>query len=224
MNLDILKDKKVLYAEDEKELANETISLLELFFNKIYYAQNGKEALKLYRKYSPDILLLDIYMPFIDGLSLLKQIRQKDNKTIAIILTAFDDKNTLLKAVELNITKFLTKPFTKYEFDKTLKLCATKFQEKSLKLDHTHSLLLDSMQIYDGEKYLSLTNKEFLLIKFLAQNQGRVCHYEELINVVYDYNNGNKESLKAVLKELRKKCGFLKINNFFGIGYSLSEV
>ncbi|WP_169972798.1 MULTISPECIES: response regulator transcription factor [unclassified Campylobacter] len=222
MGLEILKSKSVLYAEDEPSVANEVIALLNMFFKEVFYAKNGKEVLEIYEETTPDMLLLDVSMPILDGLEALKTIRKIDKDIVVVMLTAFDDKSTLLRAVELNITKFLVKPFNKQNFISMLEACAKKFSPKDIKIDEIRTLSLENMSIQSEQNLeIKLTKKEFLLLKFMLENRGRICQFDEILNAVYEYDKGSKDSLKAIIKELRKKCEFLSLENSFGLGYIL---
>lgn len=114
----------ILYAEDEEGLRHSVTQTLELFFKKVIQARDGEEAIDLFFDENPDILLLDICMPKLDGLSLLKQIRQMHKRVPVIIMSAHTDQNYLLQAVELNICKYLIKPFSKDQFLEALEACA----------------------------------------------------------------------------------------------------
>ncbi|MBZ7979114.1 response regulator [Campylobacter sp. RM12642] len=116
-----MKKYTILYAEDDLNLANQVIDLLELLDFNVLYAKDGLSALDIYLAKKPDILLLDISMPKLDGLNLLENIRNSDNKIPAIMITALSDKQTLLSAVELNICKYLIKPFDRIKLEDALK-------------------------------------------------------------------------------------------------------
>ncbi|WP_236861362.1 response regulator transcription factor [Campylobacter sp. RM16192] len=176
----------------------------------------------MYEETTPDMLLLDVSMPILDGLEALKTIRKIDKDIVVVMLTAFDDKSTLLRAVELNITKFLIKPFNKQNFISMLETCAKKFSPKDITIDEIRTLSLENMSIQTEQNLeIKLTKKEFLLLKFMLENRGRVCQFDEILNAVYEYDKGSKDSLKAIIKELRKKCEFLSLENSFGLGYIL---
>ncbi len=108
-----LEDLTVLYAEDENGIRNTVCDVLELYVDNVITACDGQEALELYKQYKPSILLLDICMPIKDGLEVLKIIRETDLATPVIIMTAHTEKEYLMNAVELYITKYLVKPFDK---------------------------------------------------------------------------------------------------------------
>ena len=97
----------LLYAEDEEITRINYAKYLSRFFDKVYEASDGKEALEIYKAKKPDILLLDIDMPHIDGLEVARRIREKDKKCRIIMLTAIKDVDKLIFATELNLTKYL---------------------------------------------------------------------------------------------------------------------
>ena len=110
----------VLFAEDEEIIRNSYLNFLSLYFETVIVAKDGEEALKLYKKHNPDLVITDIVMPKIDGLTLIKMIRQNDDITRTILLTAYSEQEQLLKATELNITKYLIKPVKKQALKEAL--------------------------------------------------------------------------------------------------------
>ena len=102
-----ISDISILIAEDEKELLEPMVEYLELFFTNVYWARDGLSAYEKYLKHKPDIVIADINMPRLDGLSLAKQIRDNDKITKIIIATAHSEQEKLLKAIELNLVKYL---------------------------------------------------------------------------------------------------------------------
>jgi two-component system response regulator VanR len=99
----IYKNIKILYVEDDEIARENGIEYLKTTLSIIYEASDAIKALQLYEKYKPDIIITDIQMPKLNGLEFVKRIRQKDKKTQVIIITAFCDKDYLLKAIELQV-------------------------------------------------------------------------------------------------------------------------
>lgn len=213
----------ILYAEDEEGLRHSVTQTLELFFKKVIQARDGEEAIDLFFDENPDILLLDICMPKLDGLSLLKQIRQMHKRVPVIIMSAHTDQNYLLQAVELNICKYLIKPFSKDQFLEALEACADWMYEwgngYSIPLgdETTYNPLL--AQISKGEITATLTKKERLLFEYFLRQKNRNLSFEELEDALWGNETKGKEALKAMIKELRKKIPQGLIENIFGVGY-----
>lgn len=106
----ILKDHSILYVEDEPSIRANIVEYLESYFDTVYTASDGAQALELYNKHRPDIAMLDINLPYMDGLTVAREIRSQDEKIKLVMLTAFTDKEKLLQATELKLTKYLVKP------------------------------------------------------------------------------------------------------------------
>ena len=146
-----LEDLTILYAEDENGIQETVSDVLELYVNRVISAQDGQEALDLYKLYKPSILLLDICMPKKDGLEVLKEIRAHDISTPVIIMTAHTEQHYLMNAVELYITKYLVKPFDKNSLLSALDECIKVMTNKtpdSIKLgDDCQDLLIEMQKV-----------------------------------------------------------------------------
>jgi len=105
-----ISDISILIAEDEQALLDSMTEYLELFFEKVYRAKDGQEAYLSYLKYRPDIIIADINMPRLDGLSMIEKIRKSDQETKIIITSAHSEQEKLLQAIELHLVKYLIKP------------------------------------------------------------------------------------------------------------------
>jgi CheY-like chemotaxis protein len=110
MNVEILKNVKILFIEDDDVQRNELFTFLKRRVQKVYTAQNGEEGYQKYLSMKPDIILTDLRMPRVDGLELVEMIR-KENRLIPIIVTtAMNDKETILKSIDVGITNYIVKP------------------------------------------------------------------------------------------------------------------
>lgn len=199
-----MKKYTILYAEDDLALANQVIDLLEILGFKVLYAKDGLSALKIIQEEKIDILLLDISMPKLDGLKLLKQIRQNDNKTPVIMITALSDQQTLLNAVELNICRYLVKPFdrSKLEFalDKAIKQINSK-----IKLNDNMYLNVTTNELEINNELIKLSKKEFLLLEILLKNSPNIVDFYTICDYVYNDFDVSSDAIKSLVKNLRKK-------------------
>ena len=147
----------ILFVEDEVDIRKNYVTYLKMFFKDVYEASDGKEGYEVYKEKKPDILILDINMPKLSGLELLKKIRQDDSKTKAIMLTAHSDANLLLEAVELKLTKYLIKPISRDELKESLNLVVSE-------LDNYFNENNKILQLKDGccwDKDLEELSKSF---------------------------------------------------------------
>ena len=222
----------LLYAEDDLESRENCAFILKEYFSDIYLAQNGQEALSLYHEKHPDILLLDISMPLINGLDLVKTIRKDDPDTLAIMLSAHADREKLLSAVSLKLEAYLLKPvddiLLKDTIVKAIKQIQAKgslYLRKDLIWDREHSLL-----IYKG-KELKLTKKEHLLMQLLTHSLGMYISHDELIIHIWhdeipDHTHDNKliqliyRFNKKIMERLSSPSHL--IENSYTLGYKLT--
>lgn len=218
-----LEDLTVLYAEDENAILQTVTEVLELYVNKVITANDGAEAIELYETYKPSILLLDINMPHKDGLSALKEIRQKDINIPVIIMTAHTEKEYLMNAVELYITKYLVKPFDKDALLDALNSCVELLQNKNdevLYLNNEIKFNYTKQTIIKSDAEISLNKKERLLLNLLIENKNKVLPYESIEYHVWE-DPVSMDALKSLIKDLRKKTSKELIKNVSKIGYKL---
>lgn len=223
----MLKKLKILYAEDE-ELSRENLhELLEMFCDNVYTVEDGKEALKLYQEIKPDIVISDIEMPFLNGLQLAEKIREKDKKTQIIITTAYTDKEYMLKAVELNLIKYLVKPVKLDELTNTLKkavenINAMEVKEYTLFNNYTYNVLDKVLKNEENEE-IHLTYNEMSLLELLLKNANNVVPYEQIESYIweYGYNNISSDALRTLIRDLRRKISKDSIKNISKMGYKI---
>lgn len=212
----------VLYAEDESGIRNGVVDLLELYVDRVFAASDGEEALAYYKLYNPDLLILDICMPKINGLEALKEIRKTDLTTPVIMLTAHTEEEYLLSAVELYITKYLVKPFNKTSLLSALNECidhSTKKQGNIIKLNDSVSYSFSENTILNGGNKVPLTKKETMFFELLLKRSPNIVRNEELELHVWDDFDVSLAAFKSLLKDLRKKVGSDVILNRQGVGY-----
>jgi len=104
------QELKILYVEDEESIREEMVEILELDFENIYIAKNGQEGLEMYEKYSPDLVISDVQMPFMDGISMSKEILSLNSDAKIILTTAFNEETFTQGAKEVGITEYVNKP------------------------------------------------------------------------------------------------------------------
>lgn len=105
-----LKNLKILYVEDDAMTREEVLFSLSMWIDTIYTAENGQIGLELFYTHTPDLIITDIQMPLMDGLSMVTAIKETHPKIPVIIMTAFNDTSYLFKSIELGITHYVTKP------------------------------------------------------------------------------------------------------------------
>ena len=220
----INKNIKILYVEDDEIARENGVEFLENFFEQIYAASDAIVALQLYEKYQPDIIITDIQMPKLNGLEFVKRIREKDKKTQIIIITAFCDKDYLLKAIELQLVKYLVKPVKEKEFEEALFLCVNSLQEDNsniVKLDENSYFDTFNKNLVIKDEIIKLRAKEILFLELLIKNKNRYVSYEEIENYVWVDSVMTKDALKTLVKNLKTKIPKDLILNLTNSGYKI---
>lgn len=222
-----LKHYRALYAEDESIVRMSISKKLQRYFQEVYTAIDGKEALELYTKYKPDVLFLDIDMPHQNGLDVVKHIR-RENKTIPIIIiTAYTEKTMLLDAIELHLTKYLVKPIHHTNLNETLEKVSQTLNSLS---DHIVALsdqyYWDSMKrkLFQNNEAVSLTHRETNLLELLAKKHKTDISHEEIMAYVWEDKFEEEISMDAVKKlvnRLRNKLPEGCLKSIYGRGYIL---
>lgn len=221
----------ILYAEDEIETRKNYGNYLKRNFKEVYIAQNGEEALEYYEEFKPNIMLLDINMPFINGLELTKKIRQNDKKTRIIILTAHLEQDKLLFAAELNLTKYLPKPISRIKLKEALNEAIIQYKELN---DESSNFFLkdgyvfnrDSKKLIFNDEEIKLTKHETLFLELLTSKKDRVFSSDEIYDYLWNQFEDCETSatkLKDLIKRLRKKIPKDSIENIYGAGYKLNK-
>ncbi|ADG93538.1 response regulator receiver protein [Arcobacter nitrofigilis DSM 7299] len=216
---------KILYVEDDDITRENAIEYLENYFVNIYEAKDGLEALKKFEQINPDIIITDIQMPKVDGLEFIKSVRQKNKEVQVIVITAFSHKEYLLKAIELQLVKYLMKPIKENELKDALELCVN-----NLKNSSTNIIKLNESSVFDkynhtlliNDKLIKLRIKETDLLTLLLNNKDRYVTYEEIENYVWKDFPMTKDALKTLVKYLKQKISKDIISNQNGVGYKIN--
>ena len=221
--LDILTNKKVLYAEDEHGIAKNIIEILKLFFDKVVYVENGIEALEEFNYNSYDVLIFDISMPKIDGLEAIKQIRKTNKKIPIIILSAHTQQEYLWRAVELKITKYLAKPYNKESLIEALEQVALELVDfnTTIKLGQNITYNHHNKMILNANNELLLSKNESRLLEYFIKRANQTITFDDIYDYIWEFEIPSKEAIKSIIKELRRKIGKDLIKNIYGVGYIL---
>ncbi len=214
----------LLYVEDEDFIRHNAVLFLEDRFSTIYEADNAFLALEIYHDKKPDIIITDISMPKMSGLELCEKIRKIDSKTPIIITTAHTKTAYLLKAVELQLVKYLVKPIEEEALVEALELCFARLKSENSNIIHlTQSHRYDTFNqtLFYHDEVIKLTNQEILLLKLLLKNPQHICSYREIESFVFD-GMMSEDALKTLVKNLRKKTEKSLIENHSKIGYKIS--
>jgi DNA-binding response OmpR family regulator len=217
----------LLYVEDEDFIRENAVLFLEDSFEHIYEADNAFLGLEIYHDKKPDIIITDISMPKMSGLQMCERIRQSDYTTPIIITTAHTHTEYLLKAVELQLVKYLIKPIEEEQLQEALQICFEKLQAEGsniLHLTHEHTFDTFNHVLFHHDKIVKLAPQETLFFKLLLKNPDHICSHEEIENYVFTQQGMSSDALRTLVKNIRKKTDKSLIENHSKIGYKIALI
>jgi len=218
-----MNNLKILVVDDEQELLDKLLMYVGIFCDTVYSATNGKEALEIYEKNKPDIILADINMPKMNGLELVERIRQTDKKTKIIILTAHTNTDYLIKSVKLHLISYLLKPVKIDELKETITQAIEEISQTNY-IDLTGKYQWDSKtkSLLNKDAKIELSDYESLLIKCLIDKKNKSVSYEELHNYIYELEEFSKDALSSLVKRIRQKTNKEFIISCYKVGYKIN--
>ncbi len=231
-----MNEISLLYIEDDKDVQEIYLDPIRQEVDRVYLANDGEEGYKVYLETKPDIILLDINMPKLDGLSLAKKIRQNDNRVKIIITTAYAEQDKLLQAIELYLIKYILKPIDPLMLKKALLKAkseiieAHKLSEPKVRvfiLSESVKWYFDTEKLYRNDIEVKLTKNERRLLKLLSSNKNKVFTFFEIFDHI-SYDDFDKDydagQVRALVKLLRKKVPKDSILNIYGEGYRFNPL
>ena len=224
--------KKILYVEDDPNLAFATKDNLEQFDYDVVHAQDGVEALEIFGKEHFDICVLDIMLPKMDGFTLAENIRKSDSQVPILFLTARALQEDKIKGLKLGADDYVTKPFSIEE----LKLRIDVFLRRSKSSESVpvkpesgrvgkYSFDFQKLTLSINGNSQSLTFREAEVLKYLAERPDQVIRRDDLLKAIWgddDYFMGR--SLDVFISRLRKYLSLdtdIKIDNIHGVGFRM---
>ena len=207
-------EKKVLVVDDERPI----VEILKINLQRegyvVFEAYDGEEAVNKAMTVEPDLILLDVMLPKLDGFSVCKKIREKSSVPI-LMLTAREEELDKVLGLELGADDYITKPFSVRELMARVKANMrrnqTVFEDKAEapaeKLEISGFLLdFNRYELYKNGKLIDLTIREFDLIKFLASQPNKVFSRQSLLESVWDYEySGDVRTVDVTVRRLREK-------------------
>ncbi|EUJ32515.1 response regulator transcription factor [Listeria cornellensis] len=233
---------KILVVDDESSI----VTLLQFNIEKagfdVVTAEDGRTGYELALSEKPDLIVLDLMLPEMDGIEVCKQLRQDKVETPILMLTAKDDELDKIIGLELGADDYLTKPFSPREVVARIKAILRRSsgkaadvelevaqKEKSLHVGEL-KILTESYEVYLQDELLDLTPKEFELLVYLANHRGKVFSRDQLLDAVWNYDYiGETRIVDVHVSHLRdkieadtKKPQYIK--TIRGFGYKMENV
>ena len=217
---------KILVVDDDENICEVIKMYLESSGYNVKVANDGREAQEAFSNYKPDLVLLDVMLPYIDGIDVLKWIR-RDSETPVIMITAKGETFDKVLGLELGADDYIVKPFEPKELMARVKAVLRRYTSEG---DSREALTFDNLVIdinsynvkYNGQE-IKMPPKEFELLHFLASNKNRVFTREQLLCEVWGYDYpGDSRTVDVHVKRLREKIAGgdnWQIETVWGVGY-----
>lgn len=229
-------NQKLIYIADDEVKIQE---LIKMFLKKegfeVELFSDGNSLLEAFMKRKPDMLLLDIMMPGLDGLTLCTEIRKESNVPI-IIISAKDGEADKIAGLMLGSDDYMTKPFSPVELVLRVKSIFKRMEFQKITQENKSIIEIEDITINpEGrnaicrETDLKLTPMEFNLLLYLSKNKNRGVGREELLNKVWGFDSevdtrATDDMIKRIRKKLTKVGSELKIETLWGFGFKISDI
>ncbi len=221
------KEKKILVVEDEEEILDFVCRYLVREHYRLITSSNGRDAMEQVRTHSPDLLILDLMLPGMDGFEVIREVR-KDSVIPIMVLSARGEEADRVVGLELGADDYMTKPFSPRELTARVKalLRRSQFSPPSARKTVTSGRVVLDMErriCCMDDKKIMLTPTEFALMKLLCTHPGRVFSREELLDTIWGNEFiGETRTVDMHIRNVRKKIedeeGAL-IRSVRGVGY-----
>jgi len=224
----------MLFVEDHQELRLETTDILEKLFNTVDSCANGVDALRMYKEFNEknsknyDIVLSDIQMPVMDGITLTEEIYKVNPDQLIIILSAYDEVQYLLKLINLGIEQFIKKPIDYNQLLTSFVNSAKKLQDNDDTKVNPEEVVFAKDVTYSKEtksinncgQSVYLTKFEIIFIELLISSLGKIYSNEEIVEHYASLNEiMDPSNIRKLVSKLRKKLPEDSLESIYAIGY-----
>ena len=209
-------NNKVLIVDDERAIVDILKYNLEKNGMTAICAYDGGEGLRLARESDPDVILLDVMLPVMDGFEVCRTLRAEGNNVPIIMITAREEETDKVFGLELGADDYITKPFSMREvvarvrtnMRRAVAMAPQSAPEPSGDQLRAKDLVIDKARhaVFKDGKEIELTQREYELILYLAENPGKVISREELMSRVWQYDYyGDLRAVDVAIRRLREK-------------------
>ncbi|EAH6237774.1 response regulator transcription factor [Campylobacter jejuni] len=218
------KELIILVVEDEVKARESMINILSERFSKVIGAQNGDEGLKKFKKFKPDLVITDIAMPIMDGLDIAREIKEISDDVPIVVLSAYSEKERLLRSIDIGIDKYLIKPVDIEELFKVLDYLIGEKIEANMLVKISEEYQFNKTKrtlIYSGGEIV-LTKKELAFISLLLKQPGALVLHEDIKKNVWIGEYVSDTAVRTFIKRVRDKVGEDFIKNVPSLGYKIN--
>jgi two-component system OmpR family response regulator len=225
-------EARLLVVDDEPNIVDLLATSLRFAGFEVATARNGAEALRVAEQFRPDLLVLDVMMPGIDGFTVVRRLRQEGQSIPVVFLTAKDATEDKVTGLTLGGDDYVTKPFSLEEVVARIRSVLRRF--RAAEPDRTSRLAFadiemdeDTHEVWKGGELVSLSPTEFKLLRYFMQNSGRVLSKAQILDHVWHYDfNGEANVVESYVSYLRRKVDTTEprlLHTLRGVGYVLRQ-
>jgi DNA-binding response OmpR family regulator len=222
--------RRILVVEDEAIIADAVAARLRSEGHEVQLAADGPSGVEHARRWEPDLVILDLMLPGLDGLEVCRRI-QRDRHLPVLMLTARDDETDLVIGLAVGADDYLTKPFSMRELVARVQALFRRIDAlagveaaRTIELDDAIEVDVDARRVRQEGEVVHLTPTEFDLLVCLAERPGRVLTRERLLADVWGYRDGSgARTVDSHVRALRRKLGDGVVRTVHGVGYALGE-
>ena len=217
---------RILLVEDDAMLADGLMRSLKQADYTVDWTADGEEAETILRIQEFDLVVLDLTLPHMDGLEILRLLRARKVPVSVLVITARSEVDDRIRGLDLGADDYLTKPFEMGEFDARVRALLRRSRADGLEILSCGSLSLDMVarRAYLNDQPLDLPRREFHLLEVLMSRRGRIISKDQIINSISDFDNElNPSAIEIYIHRLRKKleAAGVTIRTVRGVGYTL---
>ncbi|EAH4581318.1 response regulator transcription factor [Campylobacter jejuni] len=218
------KELIILVVEDAIKTRESLINVLSERFSQVIGAQNGDEGPKKFKKFKPDLVITDIAMPIMDGLDMAREIKEISDDVPIVVLSAYSEKERLLRSIDIGIDKYLIKPVDIEELFKVLDcLVGEKIEANMLvKISEEYQFNKTKRTLIHNGQEIVLTKKELAFISLLLKQPGVLVLHEDIKKNVWIGEHVSNTAVRTFIKRVRDKVGEDFIKNVPSLGYKIN--
>ncbi|EKD75691.1 MAG: PmrA [uncultured bacterium] len=217
---------RILLVEDDELLGDGVRVGLNHYGHVVDWVKDGTMALRAIKTDTFDVIVLDIGLPNISGLSVLKEARAEGVTTPVLILTALDSTDDRVKGLDSGADDYLTKPFDLEELLARLRALHRRFSKRTTPSITHNNVVLDpsAFTVKQNNELINLPRREFILLQTLMENVGHVLSREQLCQSLYGWEDDiDSNTLEVHVHNIRKKLGQNFIRTIRGVGYMIEK-
>lgn len=228
---------KILLIEDDSNIRSIMTPMLETAGYQVICTDSCGTGMTLYRSHHPDVVILDLGLPDMDGMNFLSFVRQ-NSLTPVIVLSARTDDTDKVRALDAGANDYVTKPFSSAELLARIRMMLRNYQHRNdsgkfpcgIFQMQDLRIVYDARQVFIGDREVKLSQTEYNIIALLSENCGKMMSYSSIIKGVWGCKDeGGVKKLQVNMANIRKKFGIKPgeqwyISNELGVGYRMNEV